>query len=91
MSDVVGELSVRLHFDDTTLNSSMKSVENTSRQTAGKISSVFDAASKAIISQMATKVFDAVTGGLSKLGSSVINTGSHIINLAKLVLEITRV
>ncbi len=74
MSDEIGSLSIGLHFDNKSLISSMQSAEKTAVQSAGKMSSAFETASKAIISEVAVRAFDTVVSSATKAASAVTNT-----------------
>lgn len=74
MSTNIGELSIGLRFDEKDFNISLKNVEASSEQAGNKISSVFQSASNAIISEVAIRAFDAVIGAAQKAASIVTNT-----------------
>lgn len=75
MATEVGEMQIKLKFDEKPLNKSMNSVSKANESAASKISSVWQKVSDAIIRQVAVKAFDAVINASKKLTSTVVNTG----------------
>lgn len=71
----VGELQIALSFDDKSFDSSLNKVGNKGEQAAGKLSSAFATAGKAIIADIAIGAFGAATDAVTNFASSVVSTG----------------
>lgn len=76
-SNTIGELQVKLSFDEKSLSTSMKGVAQQGEEAASKLSKAFNVAAKAIISDVAVKAFGAVTGAAKNFASSVVSVGSQ--------------
>ncbi len=71
----IGEMSIKLNFEKSSLEASMKQVGSTSEQEANKTASVWQKAWDAIISGAALKAFNGLTGAVKNFASNVVSTG----------------
>ena len=71
----IGEMSIKLNFEKSSLEASMKQVGSTSEQEANKTASVWQKAWDAVISGAAIKAFDGLTNSIGNFASGVVNTG----------------
>lgn len=89
MATDVGELKVKLSFDDKQFKQVINKIPGENSKAANQTSSVWKNAAQAIVNDVAIKAFNALANSVKQVGSSVVQVGSEFESSMSEVAAIT--